>query len=115
MERSPCGSRFPGSICDPVKDPHCSSLFLKDCILWKGPMLDKFMKDCSMCVGPHTDARKKHEEEGASGTDCNPHSSSSCGTWVGKMEESELKLSLGKMKGWAAGVFGFVSYHPTLF
>ena len=33
-------------------DPHGSSLFLKDCTLWKGPTLDEFMKNCSMWEGP---------------------------------------------------------------
>jgi len=30
-ERSPCRSRFAGRTCDPMGDPHWSSLFLKDC------------------------------------------------------------------------------------
>jgi len=30
-ERSPCWSRFAGRACDPMGDPRCSSLFLKDC------------------------------------------------------------------------------------
>jgi len=30
-ERSPRWSRFTGRACDPVGDPHWSSLFLKDC------------------------------------------------------------------------------------
>jgi len=33
-------NRFSGSICDPMVDPHLSSLFLKEYILWKGRMLE---------------------------------------------------------------------------
>ncbi|PKU48694.1 suppression of tumorigenicity 5 protein isoform x4 [Limosa lapponica baueri] len=36
-ERSPCWSRFDGRTCDHMADSHWSSLFLKDCILWKDP------------------------------------------------------------------------------
>jgi len=32
---------FAGRACDPMGDPHWSSLFLKDCFLWKRPMLDQ--------------------------------------------------------------------------
>ena len=35
-ERSPCQSRYSGRACDPVGDPHWSSLFLKGCTLWEG-------------------------------------------------------------------------------
>jgi len=38
-ERTPHQSRFAGRACDPVGDPCCSSLFLKDCTLWEGHML----------------------------------------------------------------------------
>ena len=38
----------PKGGCDPMGDPCWSSLFLKDCILWKGPMLEPFMKSCSL-------------------------------------------------------------------
>ena len=31
----------------PWGTPCWSSLFLKDCTLWKGPMLGQFMKSCS--------------------------------------------------------------------
>jgi len=50
-ERSPCWSRFAGRACDPVGDPSWSSLFLKDCTLWEGPMLGHFMKNCSLWEG----------------------------------------------------------------
>jgi len=29
-----------------------SSLFLKDCALWKGPMLEQFLKNYSLWEGP---------------------------------------------------------------
>ena len=50
-ERSPCWSRFAGRACDPMGDPRWSSLFLKDCTLWKGPTLEQFMKNCSLWEG----------------------------------------------------------------
>ncbi|GAB0209503.1 AN1-type zinc finger protein 5-like [Grus japonensis] len=56
---SPCWSRFAGRTCDPMGETPCwSSLFLKDCTLWKGHTLqqncslweglrlEKFMEDC---------------------------------------------------------------------
>jgi len=36
-KRSPHWSRFAGRTCDPMGDPHRSSLFLKDCTPWEGP------------------------------------------------------------------------------
>jgi len=39
-QRSPHWSRFAGRPCDTVGDPLWNSLFLKDCTLWKGPMLE---------------------------------------------------------------------------
>lgn len=30
-----------------LRDPRWNSLFLKDCIPWKGPRLKQFMKNCS--------------------------------------------------------------------
>ncbi|GAB0180406.1 EH domain-containing protein 4 [Grus japonensis] len=47
-ERSPRQSRFGGRTCDPVGDPHWSSLLLKVCIPWERLTLEKFMKDCSL-------------------------------------------------------------------
>ncbi|KAK4828553.1 hypothetical protein QYF61_027522 [Mycteria americana] len=64
VERSPHWSRLlagpvdpgreesSGRTCDPVGDPCWSSLFLKDCTPWKGPMLEQSMKNCSLCEGP---------------------------------------------------------------
>ena len=58
-------------------DPHWSSLFLKDCTPWKGPMLEqfvknsspweglmleKFVKDCLLWEGPHAGAGEECEE-----------------------------------------------------
>ena len=34
-----------------MEDPLWSSLFLKDCTPWKGPMLEQFMKNCSPWEG----------------------------------------------------------------
>ena len=50
-EKSPRWSRFAGRTCDPVGDPRWSSLFLKDCTLWKGPTLEQFVKNCSPWEG----------------------------------------------------------------
>ncbi|KAK4829093.1 hypothetical protein QYF61_002044 [Mycteria americana] len=54
--------------CGPAEDPRWSSLFLKDCTLWKGPMLEKFVKDSLPWVRPHTGAGGEREEEGAAET-----------------------------------------------
>ena len=39
-ERNP-RSRFFGRTCDPVGDPRWSTVLLKDCTPWKGPMLEQ--------------------------------------------------------------------------
>ncbi|KAK4810792.1 hypothetical protein QYF61_008764 [Mycteria americana] len=52
VERSPRRSRFSGRTCDPMGDPRWSSLLLKDCTPWKGPMLEQFLKNCSPWEGP---------------------------------------------------------------
>jgi len=36
-ERSPHQIRFAGQTCEPIGEPHWSSLFLKDCRSWTGP------------------------------------------------------------------------------
>ena len=51
MERSLCRSRFSVRTCALLGDPHWSSLFLKDCTLWKGPILDQYLKNCSLWEG----------------------------------------------------------------
>ncbi|GAB0186374.1 EH domain-containing protein 4 [Grus japonensis] len=50
-QRSPRWSRFAGRTCDPVGDPCWSSLLLKVCTPWKGPMLEQLMKNCSPWEG----------------------------------------------------------------
>jgi len=50
-ERSSRWRRFSGRTCDPMGDPRWSNLFLKDCTLWKGPMLGQFVKSCSPWEG----------------------------------------------------------------
>ena len=40
-----------GRNCGPMGDRHWSTLFLKDCTPWKGPMLEQFLKNCSSWVG----------------------------------------------------------------
>jgi len=75
---SPHWSRFSGRTCDLMGDSHWSSLFLKDCtlwkgptlehfmnncILWEGPTLEKFVEDCLLWVGPHAGAGEECEEE----------------------------------------------------
>ena len=76
-ERSPRWSRFAGRTCNPTGDPCWSSLFLKDCTPWMGPMLEQFVKNCSPwegltlekfvedCLpweGPHAGAGEECEE-----------------------------------------------------
>jgi len=50
-EGNPHQIRFAGRACDPVWDPRWSSLFLKDCTPWVGPMLGQFMESCSLWEG----------------------------------------------------------------
>jgi len=84
-DRSPCWSRFAGRTGDPVGDPCWSSLLLKDCTMWKGPMLEQFMKNyhlweeltlekflenCLPWVRPHTEAVKESKEEGVAESMC---------------------------------------------
>ncbi|GAB0207522.1 hypothetical protein GRJ2_003217900 [Grus japonensis] len=79
VETSPCWSRLSGTTCGLTGDSRWSSLFLKDCTLWKGPMLEQFVKNCSLwegptlkksvkdClpwVGPHAGAGEECEKEG---------------------------------------------------
>lgn len=63
-----------------MEDPH-RSVFLKDCTLREGPMLEQFVNNCSLweaqilqkivedCLpwqGPHAEAREKCEESSPS-------------------------------------------------
>ncbi|OPJ76350.1 hypothetical protein AV530_014056 [Patagioenas fasciata monilis] len=52
VERSPRWSRFSGRTCGPTGDPCWSSLFLKDCTLWTGSMLEQFVTSCSPWKDP---------------------------------------------------------------
>ena len=124
-ERSPCRSRFAGRTCDPMGGPRWSSLFLKDCTLWEGSILEQLVKNCSAWegltlenflqnrlsqVGPHTGAGEECEEsspwEGRSSrdnvgwNDRNPHSPSPCTTGRQEAEKSGVKLRLGRREGW---------------
>jgi len=60
LEQAPsrtCGERSPHKepVCwqdfRPHKDPCWSSLFQKNCTLWKGPILEQFVKNCSPLEG----------------------------------------------------------------
>jgi len=44
-EKSPYWSRFAGRTCDPMGDPHWSSLLLKDGTPWKGLTLEQIMEN----------------------------------------------------------------------
>ncbi|KAJ7421510.1 suppression of tumorigenicity 5 protein isoform x4 [Willisornis vidua] len=50
-KRGPRWSKFAGRTCSPVGNAHWSRLFLKDCTLWKRPILEKFLKNCSPWEG----------------------------------------------------------------
>ena len=69
-----------------MRDPLWSSLFLKDCIPWRSPMLEQFLKNCSLWEGPtlekfvkdcipsegqHAGAGEECEKEGAAETSGN--------------------------------------------
>ncbi|GAB0183654.1 hypothetical protein GRJ2_000830700 [Grus japonensis] len=57
-ERSLHQSRFAGRTCDPVGDPHWSSVLLKVCTPWERPTLEQFVKNCSLWwVDPGWEAR----------------------------------------------------------
>ena len=66
MERSMSSGR----TCDPAGHLRWSSLFLKDCTPWGGPVLEQFMKDCLPWEGPHAGAGEQHEKEGVTDTNC---------------------------------------------
>jgi len=67
-ERSLCWSRFAGRVCDPVGDPHWSSLFLKDCTPCEGLSLEQLTENCLLWVGPRAGAGEESEEEGTTKT-----------------------------------------------
>jgi len=62
MKRSQRWSKFAGRTCGCVGNLCWSSLFLKDCTMWKGPMLEKFMEDCVLWEGPHAGVGAECEE-----------------------------------------------------
>jgi len=102
-ERSPRRSRFAGRACDPVGDPHWSSLFLKDCTPWEAPTLGQGQ---SVRSPPHDEngaAEITSDELLATPT---PRPSASLG--ARRWRNSEVKLSPGKNKGWGEGVLRFV-------
>jgi len=112
-ERTSCRSRFVGRTCDLTGDPLWKSLFLKDCTLWKGPILgwfvkngslwkglilEKFVENCLLWEGPHAGAGEECEESSAWGrrsgrdkvcTECNPCSPSPCTAWGEEVEERD--------------------------
>ncbi|KAK4806141.1 hypothetical protein QYF61_001064 [Mycteria americana] len=99
-EAAACGEpmleQAPGRNCGLCRGAHAGACFqagpvtpwgpfLKDCTLWKGPMLEQFLKNCSPwegptlekvvedCLpweGPHAGAGEECEEEGAAETKC---------------------------------------------
>ncbi|GAB0192682.1 hypothetical protein GRJ2_001733500 [Grus japonensis] len=88
-----------------VGDSHWSSLFLKDSIPWEGP---------------HAGTGEECVAEGAAEMKCYgltttliPHPLCSSGEDI---EESGVKLSLGRREEWGKGAssFVFISYYPTL-
>ena len=100
----------------PVGHPHWSSLFLKGCTLWKGPMLEQFLRKCNLregCTleysvkdfipweGSYTEAGKsmrKEQQQRRLWTYPNPHFLVPHAAW-GEEEEAAklgLKLSLGE-------------------
>ncbi|OPJ66508.1 hypothetical protein AV530_016553 [Patagioenas fasciata monilis] len=120
-KEEPTQEQVPGRACDLMGDPHWSSLFLKDCTLWKGSALEQFMKKDSCwrsswrtvsCGRDPTLEQENnmrsplHEEEGAAETMCNddemtkspiPHPSVPL---VGEeVEKSGVKMSSGKSEG----------------
>jgi len=101
------------------RTPRWSSLFLRGCTLWKGPMLEhvmknysswkgpileKFVEDCLPWVRPHAEEGEKSKEEGAAEMMCDelsgtPIPSPLC-RWVGGgREKSGVKSSPGRREG----------------
>lgn len=79
--------------CDPVGDPHWSSLFLKDCTLWQEDTWKNTLRQ-----GKRMRRRKEQQEQRDELT-----------TASIPQEEgnSEVKLSLGRRQGWEEGVLRF--------
>lgn len=73
----------------PVRDPHWTSLFLRDYSPWKGSTLEKFMKHCSPWEGPYAGEGEQHEEEGEAEIKCYEltTTSISCPLWGEDVED----------------------------
>jgi len=138
-ESNPRHSRFGGRAHDPVEDPRWSSLFLKDCTLWRGPTLGQFVQSCSpwegptlqtfvenclLWVCPHAGAGAECEEsspegQGAAETTCDELTITPVPLrhlrGGGGGRETGVKLSPGRREGWGEGVLksGFISHYPT--
>lgn len=120
--RSPCWNRFGGRMCDCKGDPHWNSLFLKDCIQWKGPILEQFGKNCNPWEGAHAGPRKKCEEFSPWGrrssrdnmwwTDTDPIPCSSVLWWRRGDRKSRMILRSERKEWYREGVLRFVFYFP---
>ncbi|GAB0181744.1 mitochondrial enolase superfamily member 1 [Grus japonensis] len=107
-KNSPQWSRFSGRTCDPVRDSHWSSLFLKDCTPWEGPMLEQFVKNCNLWEGPNAGAGEQCEEEGVAETKCYGLTATpvACPPCIARGKEVEMsgeKFSLGRKEEWREG------------
>lgn len=108
----PALKKAPGRTCWLVERSMSmlEQVFLKDCTLWKGPILEQFTKNCIL-GRTHTGWVQRivsHEMRGRVGggkrgnevlqTDHNPHSLSPCTSNMEKVEELGMKLKLGQSK-----------------
>jgi len=101
-ERSPRWSRFAGRTCDPMGDLRWSSLFLRDCILWKGPRWSSSWRTVSN-RRDSTSEQGKCEEEGAAETVCDELIATPfpiCLLGGQKVEKSGVRLSPEIREGW---------------
>ncbi|KAJ7421785.1 hypothetical protein WISP_41173 [Willisornis vidua] len=79
--------------------------FVKNCRPQKGCIVEKFMKDFVLWKSPELKQEEECEEDEALETKCYEHTaglvSHPSALLRGKeVEESEMKLKLGKMEGW---------------
>lgn len=95
-----------GLLPGPVGDPCCSSLLMKDCTLWKGPMLDG---------EGHQESEDEIPEMKQYGLTTTPIPHPPVPLW-GRRQKSRGKLSPRRREGWEEGGFSFVSAscYPTL-
>jgi len=128
--RSPRWSRFAGRACDPVGDPHWSSLFLKDCTSWEGihagavreelqPVgrthVGEICGELSPLRGASCWSRGRsvrsppHEEEAAVEMTRDELTTTPFTIYLRhsgeEVENSGVKLSLGRREVWGEGVF----------